>query len=93
MKNKYERTIRGLTTGTPITVDVYSVLTAFEVTSPGLQHAIKKLLCAGLRGKATRVQDLEESIQAIRRAIEDENHEAKQNTSRQMPEFVDKEVY
>ena len=31
-------------------IDVYRVLELFEVTDPCLQHAIKKLLCAGTRG-------------------------------------------
>ncbi len=36
-----------------------------------MQHAIKKLLCSGIRGKGSAVQDLTESIDAIKRAIED----------------------
>ena len=50
--------------------DVYDVLEAFKVTCPARQHAIKKLLCSGLRGKGSVVQDLEESLDAIRRAVE-----------------------
>lgn len=50
-------------------VDVYDVLLAFNVTCPARQHAIKKLLCAGIRGKGNEVQDLEESIVAINRSI------------------------
>lgn len=77
--NKYHRKIRGLAAhgGGEVTVDVYSVLTAFNVTSPGVQHAVKKLLCSGLRGKGSAVQDLTESIDAIRRAVEDAEREAK----------------
>lgn len=74
--NKYHRKIRGLKVhgqqNQTVTVDVYSVLTAFGVTSPGVQHAVKKLLCSGLRDKGSRLQDLKESIDAITRAIEDE---------------------
>lgn len=51
-------------------VDVYAVLIAFEVNCPARQHAIKKLLCAGIRGKASNLQDLEEARDAISRAIE-----------------------
>lgn len=73
--NKYHRTIYGLRSysqqGQSVTVDVYSVLAAYEVTSPGLQHCIKKLLCAGLRGKGSRLQDLKEARDALDRAIED----------------------
>lgn len=35
-----------------------------------LQHAIKKLLCAGQRGKATTLQDLMEARESIDRAIQ-----------------------
>ena len=51
-------------------VDVYAVLVAFEVTCPARQHAIKKLLCAGLRDKGNVEQDLVEAKDAITRAIE-----------------------
>lgn len=50
--------------------DVYAVLLAFEVTCPARQHAIKKLLCAGLRGKNDVTNDLKEARDAIERAIE-----------------------
>lgn len=70
--NKYHRTIHPLPNRDeePITVDVYSVIAAFGITCPGRQHAIKKLLCAGLRGKNDQRQDLVESIDAIKRSIE-----------------------
>lgn len=81
--NKYHRRIHELAEHRPagktessITVDVYSVLTAFAVTSPGLQHAAKKILCAGIRGKGSRVQDLREARDALDRAIEDAEREA-----------------
>jgi hypothetical protein len=51
-------------------VDVYRVLKAFDVTDPALQHAVKKLLCAGLRGAKDARQDLCEAVQSIRRALE-----------------------
>jgi hypothetical protein len=51
-------------------IDVYAVLVAFGVSCPARQHAIKKLLCAGLRGKGDELQDLRESVDAVRRAIE-----------------------
>lgn len=50
--------------------DVYDVLKAFEVVCPARQHAIKKLLCAGLRGKGGEAQDLTEALDAVRRAVE-----------------------
>jgi hypothetical protein len=51
-------------------VDVYDVLRAFGVSCPALQHAVKKLLCAGLRGNKSAEQDIEEAIVSCRRAIE-----------------------
>lgn len=54
----------------PISVDVYAVLEAFGVTCPGRQQAIKKLLCAGLRGKGSQVDDLVGAMAALNRAIE-----------------------
>ena len=51
-------------------VDVYDVLVAFGVTCPARAHAIKKLLCAGLRDKGPELQDLEESVSAVLRAVE-----------------------
>jgi hypothetical protein len=50
--------------------DVYAVLKAFKVECPGRQHAIKKLLCSGLRGKGSAKQDLEEARDAVTRAIQ-----------------------
>ena len=62
--NKYVRDVPART------IDVYDVLVAFNVTCPARQHAIKKLLCSGIRGKGDAIQDLRESIQAVERAIE-----------------------
>lgn len=72
--NKYQRAIKSIDGSEQIFVDVYSVLEAFNVTCPARQHAIKKLLCAGLRGKGDASQDLRESIQAIERAVTMEKH-------------------
>jgi hypothetical protein len=51
-------------------VDVYAVLDAFDVRCPARQHAIKKLLCAGLRGAKDVIDDLREARDAIDRAIQ-----------------------
>jgi hypothetical protein len=56
--------------GFTISVDVYDVLRAFNVTDPAIQHAIKKLLCTGIRGHKNSRQDLEEAIQSIERALD-----------------------
>lgn len=50
--------------------DVYAVLEAFSVVCPARQHAIKKLLCSGIRGKGGSMQDLTEARDAIDRAIQ-----------------------
>jgi len=72
--SKYHRTIRqtiaGETHGCSIVVDVYDVLRAFGVTCPAAQHAVKKLLCPGLRGAKSAEQDIEEAASSCRRAIE-----------------------
>lgn len=52
-----------------ITVDVYRVLSAFEVTDPALQHLIKKALCAGLRGHKDNEQDLQDIIDSGHKAL------------------------
>ncbi len=67
--NKYERELTDRQ-GNSATVDVYDVLHAFNVTCPATQHAIKKLLCAGVRGHKDGDTDLLEASEAITRAIE-----------------------
>ena len=51
-------------------IDVYRVLVLFGVTNPCLQHAIKKLLCAGQRGVKDQKQDLQEAIASLLRYLE-----------------------
>lgn len=67
--SKYNRKIRDKN-GTEITVDVYDVLVTFDVNCPAMQHAIKKMLCSGLRGHKDSTQDKEEAIASIKRSIE-----------------------
>lgn len=61
--NKYVRQING------VDVDVYDILHAFNVTNPGDQHAIKKLLMPGQRGHKDSIKDRIEALEAIERAI------------------------
>lgn len=69
--NKYHRTIQPrMTDGRSAVVDVYCVLEAFDVQCPAIQHAVKKLLCCGIRGKGDASQDLREARDAIDRAVE-----------------------
>ena len=65
--SKYLRDIQTTPDGK---IDVYAVLIAFNVVSPARQHAIKKLLCAGIRGKNNEINDIEEARDAIERDIE-----------------------
>lgn len=65
--SKYLREMRCLVDGK---ADVYAVIDAFNVTCPARQHAIKKLLCSGIRGKGDVIQDLSEARDAVDRAIQ-----------------------
>lgn len=70
--SKYDRTIIGIgTDGKPVavTVDVYRVIDAFQVTDPALQHLAKKALCAGLRGHKDLGQDLKDILQSAQKAL------------------------
>ena len=51
-------------------IDVYRVLVLFGVTNPCLQHAIKKLLCAGQRGVKDELKDVQEAIASLLRYLE-----------------------
>ena len=62
-QNKYSKDLRD---GTKI--DVYDILDAFNVENPAVAHAIKKMLCAGLRGYKDFNQDIEEAIESLERA-------------------------
>jgi hypothetical protein len=61
--NKYNRVLRG-----GATLDVYDVLDAFKVDNPAVQHALKKMLCAGSRGHKDYMQDIQEAIDSLERA-------------------------
>ena len=66
--SKYHREIQ--TVGDTGKVDVYCVIDAFGVKCPAIQHALKKLLCAGLRGKGDTIADLREALESVERALE-----------------------
>ncbi len=75
--SKYNRNIIGtLANGEPesVQVDVYSVLNAFEVTCPVMQHIVKKALCTGLRGHKSKTQDLIDIKDSALRALDIERH-------------------
>lgn len=67
--NKYDRKIIGKYGTGSCTVDVYRVLDAFKTDSAAIDHAIKKLLCAGMRGAKGKRQDYLEAIQSIEAAL------------------------
>lgn len=52
-----------------VTVDVYCVLEAFPSPNGAVAHAVKKVLCPGLRGGKSQVQDLQEAIDSLQRGI------------------------
>lgn len=68
--SKYNRVCKG------VTIDVYDVLTAFNVTNPALQHLIKKALCCGLRGHKDKAQDMAEILESAKRAVELESEQS-----------------
>jgi len=51
-------------------IDVYRVLSLFEVADPCLQHAIKKLLVAGKRGVKDSTKDIQEAIDSLERKLD-----------------------
>lgn len=62
--SKYTKEING------VSVDVYDVLKAWQVTNPALQHLIKKALQCGGRGHKDSSQDLQDIIDSAIRAKE-----------------------
>lgn len=65
--NKYHRTIYGLC-GTPVKVDVYRVSDAYPTGSASIDHAVKKMLCAGLRGHKDKLTDIDNAIESLQAA-------------------------
>ncbi len=53
------------------TIDVYRVLSLFNVTDPCIQHAVKKLLVAGGRGAGKNIaKDVQEAADSLARYLE-----------------------
>lgn len=69
-RTKYIRRIVSRDGSNFVEADVYQILEAFDVRCPARQHAIKKLLCAGIRGKGSQLSDLSESLISIDRAVQ-----------------------
>lgn len=48
-------------------IDIYRILELYEVSSPTIQHAVKKLLVAGGRGHKDIEKDIDEAIISLNR--------------------------
>jgi len=60
------------------TIDVYRVLSLFNVTDPCIQHAVKKLLVAGGRGAGKDItRDIKEAIDSLNRWQEMRDEDAR----------------
>jgi hypothetical protein len=68
--SKYLRNVYSVRSDLFVEVDIYEVLEAFKVTCPAVQHACKKLLASGQRGKGSVLDDLVGAKAAIDRAVE-----------------------
>ena len=61
-------------------IDVYRILELFGVTSPTLQHAIKKLLVSGRRGGGKdQIKDVKEAIDSLQRFLEMKEEDEKRH--------------
>lgn len=56
-------------------IDIYRVLRLYEVTDPCIQHAVKKLLCAGKRGSKDFNKDIMEAALSLERFIQLNNED------------------
>jgi hypothetical protein len=48
-------------------IDIYRILQVYEVTDPCIQHAVKKLLCTGIRGYKGKNEDIQDVIDSLKR--------------------------
>lgn len=74
MYNHYKKDVTRLES-----IDVYRILELYNVTDPCVQHAVKKLLCAGNRGSKTEEQDIIEARDTLNRKLEINEEDTKQN--------------
>jgi len=51
-------------------IDVYRVCDLFGVTDQAIGHAVKKLLCSGIRGSKDMEQDIHEAVDSLNRKLE-----------------------
>jgi len=69
------------------TIDVYRVLEIFNVTNPAIQHAVKKLLCTGIRGGKDFDQDLTDAIDSLTRGREMRREDAALGAGAEKPRW------
>lgn len=81
MKKEYSHYYKKIPDGVEY-IDVYRVLELFEVSSPSLQHALKKLLVAGGRGHKDLEKDVKEAIVSLSRWVEMREEESKKVNSK-----------
>lgn len=60
-------------------LDPYRIIKVYKISDPAIQHALKKLLCPGTRGKKSLIEDIEEVICSLQRLVEmlDEDSDGK----------------
>ena len=51
-------------------IDIYRLCELFEIKRKPIDHAVKKLICAGNRGSKDELKDYQEAIDSINRCIE-----------------------
>lgn len=87
MHDHYKKDVSGLKF-----VDVYRVCKLFNVTDPCIQHAVKKLLCAGQRGSKSESQDVQEAIDTLVRYQEMQS-ETRGGYAHPLPPIAEKPWY
>ena len=57
-------------------IDIYRIIDLYAITDPCLQHAFKKIACAGQRGAKDAAKDVQEVIDSLTRwqEMQAENH-------------------
>ncbi len=51
-------------------IDIYRTIDLFQIHHPCLQHAVKKIICAGDRGSKDFETDVQEAIDSLVRALQ-----------------------
>ncbi len=51
-------------------IDIYRIIDLYQVNHPCLQHALKKIICAGERGSKDYETDVREAIRSLERALQ-----------------------